>query len=51
MSERKERAIKVAILLVFLYLLAWVLSVPIDSIYSGTILAMLILIYLDGGNK
>lgn len=51
MSERKERAIKVLIILAILLVFTGTGFVSFERLYSGVTVAMLILIYLDGGGR
>lgn len=51
MSERKERTIKVLIIIAILIVLSGTGFVSFERLYSGVTVAMLILIYLDGGGK
>ena len=51
MSERKERVVKVLIILAILLVFTGTGFVSFERLYSGVTIAMLILIYLDGGGE
>lgn len=51
MSERKERVIKVLIILAILIVFSGIGFISFERLYFGVTIAMLILIYLDGGGE
>lgn len=52
MSERKERVVKVLIVLAILLVFTGTGFISsFERLYSGVTIAMLILIYLDGGDE
>ena len=51
MSERKERVVKVLLILAILLVFSGTGFISFERLYSGVTIAMLILIYLDGGGE